>query len=67
MAPHLAPVVDREHGAVGAEQHHHLERRLEHRAELRLRRGQLAGLLLDLAAKLELGLLGQSDVARRPR
>ena len=30
-------------------------------------RASSRGLLLDLAAKLELGLLGESDVARRPR
>ena len=53
----------RQHRAVGLEQDHHLERRLEHRAELRRRRRQRRGLLVDLAAKLELGLLGQGDVA----
>ncbi len=66
MAPALAAVVDREHGAVGLQQHHHLERRLEHRPELRLRRGQLHGALLDQPPKLELGLLGERDVGRRP-
>ncbi len=66
VAPQLAPAVDRDHRAVGLEQHHHLERRLEHRAEPRLAQGQLLRPLLDLAAKLDLGLLGERDVARHP-
>ena len=50
VAPDLPPVVHRDDGAVGLEQDHHLQRRLEHRPELRLGRRELGGLLVTCAS-----------------
>jgi hypothetical protein len=61
----LAPVVDREHGAVGLEQHHHLERRFEDRRGTALAAASSRSAPRP-GAELELGFLGERDVGRDP-